>query len=273
MVKYLILGNGFIGNRLNDLLPASHLDDIRIKSVEDAERVIVNHVPKYIINCIGKTGRPNVDWCEDHKEETMFSNVVVPTMIAIACGRWGDAVKMVHIGSGCIYENTYGEKTEDDEPNFYGSFYSRTKIMAERALKEFDNVLQLRIRMPVDFLPDDRNLITKLVKFDNVIDFPNSVTTISTLVEAIGELCRLDKKGIFNVVEKGPITHPEILELYRNIIGDVEYDIISIKEMYKLVNAPRSNCILATRKLEREMKVYPVEKSISKCLKFMRGIK
>ena len=32
--------------------------------------------PTHIVNCAGLTGRPNVDWCEDHKDEVIRVNVV-----------------------------------------------------------------------------------------------------------------------------------------------------------------------------------------------------
>jgi dTDP-4-dehydrorhamnose reductase len=34
--------------------------------------------PDVVINAAGKTGKPNVDWCEDHKEETLRSNDTGP---------------------------------------------------------------------------------------------------------------------------------------------------------------------------------------------------
>jgi hypothetical protein len=39
--------------------------------------------------------------------------------------------------------------TEMDKPNFTGSYYSHTKAMVEDLLKQFPNVLTLRIRMPI----------------------------------------------------------------------------------------------------------------------------
>ena len=65
-------------------------------------------------------------------------------------------IHMTNIGTGCIFE--YDDKhlmnsgigfTEDDAPNFEGSFYSKTKCMLEKLLSCYPNVLNLRIRMPI----------------------------------------------------------------------------------------------------------------------------
>lgn len=154
MTNYLIFGNGFIGNRLANFLQDSTISYSRINTINDVSLQIKEHNPEIVINAIGKTGRPNIDWCEDHREETLFSNVTVPILIAEACKNAD--IRMVHIGSGCIYQTdgySYMGFSENDKPNFKNSFYSRTKIFAENILSEYENVLQLRIRMPIDDIP------------------------------------------------------------------------------------------------------------------------
>ena len=38
-----------------------------------------------LINCAGYVGKPNVDACEDHKEETIKGNVLLPSMLSDIC--------------------------------------------------------------------------------------------------------------------------------------------------------------------------------------------
>ena len=73
--KNLIFGNGYLGNRLGAYLKDSVVSSARINSLEDVEREIEKYNPDNIINCSGKTGRPNIDWCESNKAETHHSNV------------------------------------------------------------------------------------------------------------------------------------------------------------------------------------------------------
>ena len=144
MVKYLIFGKGYIGNKFHNFLEDSLISDKRINSAEDAEEEIKKYDPEVVINCIGRTGVPNVDWCEDHKIETVKGNITVPLMILEASQNLDKY--MVHIGSGCVYEGDNNGKgwSEDDEPNFGGSFYSRTKASSEKMINEFP-VLQLSL--------------------------------------------------------------------------------------------------------------------------------
>ena len=102
----------------------------RSSIVEDVRRVR----PSHVFNAAGVTGRPNVDWCETHKVETIRANVVGTLTLADVCKEQG--LIMVNFATGCIFE--YDEKhpqgsgvgfKEDDKPNFTGSFYSKTKAM------------------------------------------------------------------------------------------------------------------------------------------------
>jgi hypothetical protein len=73
-------------------------------------------------------------------------------------------------GTGCIfhYDDKFPEGSgkgfeEGDTPNFTGSYYSYTKAMVESLLKEYPNVLTLRVRMPIIAdLTYPRNFITKV---------------------------------------------------------------------------------------------------------------
>ena len=60
----LILGKGFIGKRLQEVLNCD-ISGRKIYSFKDAEKEINKYNPKIIINCIGYSGgKNNVDGCE-----------------------------------------------------------------------------------------------------------------------------------------------------------------------------------------------------------------
>ncbi len=117
-MKTLIFGNGFLGKQMAEYLDAE-LSSTRITSPEDIEASITQK-PDVIINAIAKTGRPNVDWCEDNKEETYFANVEVPKLLAAYADC--ECIRMVQFSNGCIYEGDKGGpgSTEDDQPNCGG---------------------------------------------------------------------------------------------------------------------------------------------------------
>jgi nucleoside-diphosphate-sugar epimerase len=91
--------------------------------------------PTHTIIAAGCTGRPNVDWCEDHKEQTIRSNVIGTLNVVDAC-----FLKRIHctvFATGCIYQYDDAHPwqgpgfTETDPANFFGSFYSMTKAHVE----------------------------------------------------------------------------------------------------------------------------------------------
>lgn len=79
---YLVLGGktGWIGGKLIDLLTEQkktfYVADSRTYNRQDVEAEFDKYRPTHVLNAAGVTGRPNVDWCEDHKEETIRTNVI-----------------------------------------------------------------------------------------------------------------------------------------------------------------------------------------------------
>lgn len=248
-MRCLVVGNGYLGKQFAEYFGATLLSR-KILCRYDISHALDLERPDFVINCAGKTGRPNIDWCEHNKEETFYSNVVLPSYILQACNI--HAAKMVHIGSGCVYQGDndgYGY-SEGVRPNYEDSYYSWTKVVSEKFLSDHD-VLQLRLRMPVNNKPDPRNLLTKLLGYKKVVLARNSITYIPDLLFAARSLMNKNASGIFNVVNKGSITHPEILETYRQASGkDISYECISPEELDAITLAPRSNCILSIKKLE-----------------------
>lgn len=204
--------------------------------------------PDVVVNFAGVRAYPNIDWCEDHKKETVAVNVGGAINVSLAAIESG--AYPIQISSGCIY---IGDKdvafTEEDEPNFFGSFYSRMRIVAQEALRELP-VLQIRIRMPISSHPNSRNLIDKLISYKKVISVPNSVTLIEDMFPAIEKLATIRPVGILNLVNDGYVEHKDILEAYKKIIDPThDYEVINIAELeHGIVKAKRSNCLLSNEK-------------------------
>lgn len=253
-MKYLIIGNGYIGRYLfKHLSPDSLIVQGYIDNMELLERLLIQEYPgSILINCAGKTGRPNIDWCEDHKEITFGSNVGLPIMIAETCKKLGKY--WVHIGSGCIYDGYDKFYTEEDAPNFFGSFYSRTKIWSQDILSGFDEPLILRIRMPIEENLEERNYISKIVKYAKegkpLLSTANSMTILSDMVRAIRFLTERGETGTFNLVNDGALSAKQVLEIYKKYREpNLKYDILPIDSVLKNLKAGRSNCVLSIEKL------------------------
>ena len=272
MVKILVFGpRGYIGKQLLEILPGATGSDADIADPSAVAAAFDAEKPDLIVNAAGKTGRPNIDWCEDNKMETVRGNVTGALVLLNACQQKG--VHFVHLSSGCIYQGDNGGKgfSEDDEPNFSGSFYSRTKVWSEAVLREFP-VLILRLRMP--FAPDmnDRNLIMKLRKYRTVLDVENSITYLPDFFTAARTLIERRKTGIYNIVNGGPISPYRIMELYRDIVDPSHtFSRLPKEDIGTVVKAPRSNCVLSTAKLQQEgIAMEPVENAVRIALESMK---
>lgn len=270
-MRTLILGRGFLGHRL-----ARELTDATLHAADIADEAAVRAAlaeakPEVVINAAGKTGRPNVDWCETHQLETARANVEGPLTLARMCAEVG--AHLVHLGSGCIFYGdspTPGGWREEDFAN-PTSFYSRTKYAADLVLSRLPNVAIARLRMPIDSAPDARNLITKLAKYTQVIDVENSVTFVSDLVHVVRELAARRATGVFHVTNPGALRHRDLLARYRELVDPSHrVELIEEAELVRrgLATKARSNCILASPRLkELGITMTPVDEALERTMR------
>jgi len=263
----LILGKGFIGNKLQEEFQADISQQI-FSCFTDAEKEIKRFNPGTIINCIGITGKNNVDDCELVKDDALMANTFVPIILGEVALRYG--IRLVHISSGCIYHYDYSKNIPLDEesiPDFFELFYSRTKIYSEQALETLSHkypILIVRIRIPLDNQPHPKNVLTKLINYKKVIDIPNSITYIPDFIKALKHLIEINVTGLFNVVNKGGLRYPELLDIYKKYVPDFKYEVIDLEKL----NLVRSNLILSTEKLEKTgFKVRNIHEVLEECVK------
>ncbi|KAF1002533.1 trifunctional UDP-glucose 4,6-dehydratase/UDP-4-keto-6-deoxy-D-glucose 3,5-epimerase/UDP-4-keto-L-rhamnose-reductase RHM1-like [Apium graveolens] len=263
-LKFLIYGRtGWIGGLLGELCEKQGIQyeygrgrlEYRSQLVSDLQIV----KPTHVFNAAGVTGRPNVDWCESHKTETIRTNVTGTLTLADVCREQG--LLMINFATGCIFEydaahpegSGIGFK-EEDTPNFHGSFYSKTKAMVEELLKDYDNVCTLRVRMPISSdLSNPRNFITKISRYNKVVNIPNSMTVLDELLPISIEMAKRNLKGIWNFTNPGVVSHNEILEMYKQYIDpSFKYSNFTLEEQAKVIVAARSNNEMDGSKLKTE---------------------
>jgi dTDP-4-dehydrorhamnose reductase len=247
MPRILIFGNGFIGSKLAKELGAEIADRV-INSFSDAQSEFDKYSPDIIINCIGYTGKSNVDDCEKDIDKTLSANSFVPIILAELALR--NRVKLIHISSGCIFHYDYDKSkpiTEDKVPDFFDLFYSRSKIYSERALEVLsreNDILILRIRIPLDDRSSRKNILDKLLGFGKVIKTPNTVTYLPDFISAIKHLIKVNAKGIYNTVNRGGLEYSELMEVYKKYVPDFKYEVINDLSLV------RTNLLMSTDKLE-----------------------
>ncbi|CAL9092596.1 RmlD substrate binding domain [Musa troglodytarum] len=276
-LKFLIYGRtGWIGGLLGGLCTERGIPfvygDGRLENRAQLEADIAAASPTHVFNAAGVTGRPNVDWCETHRVETIRANVVGTLTLADVCRERG--LILVNYATGCIFEydgahpldSGVGFK-EEDTPNFVGSFYSKTKAMVEELLKNYENVCTLRVRMPISSdLLNPRNFITKITRYEKVVNIPNSMTILDELLPISIEMAKRNLTGIWNFTNPGVVSHNEILEMYREYIDPkFTWKNFNLEEQAKVIVAPRSNNELDTTKLKGEFpELLPIKESLIK---------
>ncbi|PIR49627.1 hypothetical protein COU79_03850, partial [Candidatus Peregrinibacteria bacterium CG10_big_fil_rev_8_21_14_0_10_54_7] len=260
-MKILVFGGkGYMGQEFLRLFPNAVAPSVDIADCNAVAEALDAQKPDVVINAAGKTGRPNIDWCEDHKEETVRANITGPLVLLDECAKRG--IYWVHLGSGCVYQGDNGGKgfSEEDAPNFRGSFYSRTKAACDEILKEFPalpdgtgGVLILRLRMPFDGSLHERNLISKLSKYSRVLDTENSLTYLPDFFAAAKVLIERGKTGMYHVVNPGVMSLYRIMELYKEFVNPKHtFERLTLGELSQVTKAGRSNCVLTNAKLLSE---------------------
>jgi dTDP-4-dehydrorhamnose reductase len=282
MSNVLILGAGYVGTELFCHSAKEHIN-YYLKSKKDLDytnnlelrKFILNNDISYVVNCSGFTGRPNVDEGEIKKKECWYLNVILPLKISKICKDIG--INYIHISSGCIYSGYEKEFTEHDEPNFglydHSSFYSKSKHAFE-ILNDYG--CTIRVRMPFSDDLNERSYITKILKYDNLVNFKNSKTYIPDLCNFIEYIITKNIStssiGVINFV------NPEA--------QDAEF-VTGIMKAYNLENknwkfvdieginitAPRSNCVLSIDKLKTLFPDFEIQTEGSAIHKALKGVK
>jgi 3,5-epimerase/4-reductase len=248
-----IYGHGYIGNAIADYLESQ---GEKVYRAHHGDWSVIES--NAIIDAAGYTGTPNVDACEIHKEECIRGNIIWPVELE----RRKKFIPIIHISSGCVY-NGYKEGgwTEEDEPNFKGSFYSLTKVIEQEELDLEYNYL-LRIRMPFGRLDHPKNLLTKFRDYPKIIDGWNSLTCVEDLARVVQFFIRqLPPPGIYNVCNTGDVLNREII--YR--MG-LTKEWFTQEEFDKSVVAPRSFCTLNTDKLTNIFPMRSVVDALADCI-------
>lgn len=104
--------------------------------------------------------------------------------------------------------------------------------------------------MPISDDLSSRNFITKIVKYDRVVNVPNSMTVLTELLPISLTMAERGLTGIYNFCNPGAISHNEVLDLYKKYIDPTyTYSNFTLEEQDKILKAGRSNNTLDHTKL------------------------
>ena len=282
-MKILVYGHaGWIGTQFTELLQqekAKEIDaldfvlgnarvDDTLLLCKELDKVSPSHVISFIgrtHGTIGATKYTTIDYLEQPGKlvENVKDNLFSPISLALACKERN--IHYTYLGTGCIFnyknmeaatgETGEGEKgfEEDDIPNFFGSGYSVVKGFTDRLMHQLsENVLNLRIRMPIVATECPRNFITKIVNYSKVCSVPNSMSVLDELLPIVIKMLKTRIVGTVNLTNPGVISHNEILEMYqKHVDPHFTWNNFSVEEQRKILACDRSNNYLDTYILEK----------------------
>jgi len=281
-MKVLVLGDkGWIGSMMTKLLEKQNVHyittDIRPEQKESFENFIISEQPTHVMSFIGRTHGSidnktytTIDYLEQEGKirENVRDNLFSPIVVALLCKKYN--IHYTYLGTGCIFKfddnHPFGKEingfTENDTPNFFGSSYSVVKGYTDEIMHLLeDNVLNIRIRMPITSKDEPRNFISKILKYEHVCSVPNSMTVLDELLPYVLDMAiNKNLTGTINLTNPGLISHNEILEMYKeNVDPTFEWKNFSQEEQLKILDADRSNNYLDTSLLQT---LYPNVKTI-----------
>ena len=277
-MKLLVFGHkGWIGQQFINLLNKSEINFVttntRADNLKGISEDLYNYTPTHVVSFIGRThgeGYSTIDYLEqkDKLVENIRDNLYSPFLLAELCRKQN--IHYTYLGTGCIFKYDGDHKfTEYDEPNFFGSSYSVVKGFTDRMMNNFDNVLNVRIRMPIVSEYHSRNFITKITSYDKICSIPNSMTVLDELLPYLLKLMEFEAKGTINLCNPGTISHNEILDMYRELVDpSFEYENFTQEEQLKILKADRSNNELDTTRLTTLFpEIKHIKDAVRDCLK------
>ncbi|KAE8379694.1 hypothetical protein BDV26DRAFT_280166 [Aspergillus bertholletiae] len=259
------IGNGWISGLVQgELLKDGDYYEVSPVRIENREAVLseLDRVqPTRVINTAGVRGFPNIDWCEDHKDVVIRSNVIGAANLIDCCFLRG--VHITHFASACIYDQDKAHPldgsgfTEEEPPNYGASFYSYSKLVSEQAIKSYPNVLILRLRNPLAADLHPMNFTTRLLRYEKIVNIPNSGTIMTNMMPAAILLSKHRETGIYNFINPGTFTHNEVMELTKKYIRpSLSWTNFSLEEQRQVLKAPRTNAKLDASKLVKTLAGY-----------------
>ena len=273
-MKIAVFGsNGFLGKKIckvmaeagHEVCGSSVSDDdaeecfkADITDSTDVRKFFDKHSPDVAVNCAAIT---DVDWCEEHPEESMKVNFLGVKNLADAC-RESNA-KFIHFSSGFVFDGSEGCASEEGNPRKAINKYGEHKLLAEeyieKNLKDF-LILRTIVLYGCNDKTDKINFVSWVLgklkegKQFNVVDdqFTNP-TLIDDVANAVRELLEKNCKGIFHAVGEECLSRFEFAKI---IAAEFGFDAglispISSKELSQKAARPKHLCI-GTGKIRKE---------------------
>ena len=148
MAKILIIGNGFLGEKLHNVVIKNKIsveisdykkNGIDVTNISSINKFFEIHCPEIVVNCSAVS---RVDECEKNPKHALNVNAYGAENVAKACKKYN--AKLIHISTDSVFNGKKGMYTESDKLEPINE-YSRTKKIGEELVrKTLDNHIIIR---------------------------------------------------------------------------------------------------------------------------------
>jgi dTDP-4-dehydrorhamnose reductase len=242
---YLVIGaTGYLGQNCVKYLKLSGKTVLesrsRLENTDDISDEIRRSRAKYVICAAGISGRPTIDWCETHEDETRKTNFIDILNLMEAC----KGVHLTIFGSGSIYSGKKNCYNEYDPPDYTDKVYSKYRVLLEKHL--VPEVLYLRIMYPCTFDSNPKCFYNKMLQRKSSVHSARvSITSVPDLFPFISELVENKCRGIYNFVVDGSVLLGELVNA-ASASSDVSrgnYE-LSVEKLKKVISVPTIEQVL-----------------------------
>jgi len=269
-MNILIIGKGQVGTILVEALKDHSVTLWQHNLIDLTRDELAKLSPDVVINAAGKT---ELLWCETHAREAFHSNVEAPIAAYRAVRSLNDKTFFIHFSSGCIWDGPYrsdGKPFEPYDPPIPAAFYSWTKAACDAMLLDEDpnRVAILRPRQVFSPIESPRNTLMKLVRYEKLIDTPNSMTSAETIVKMVRYLLNAtsDRAGIWNVYDKGVTSPFHVGELLAEAKLRPMPTAFTKAELDSFHKPKRVDTVLYDERFERLIQPEPLEDMLKKAI-------
>jgi len=251
---YLVLGaHGFLGQEVVKALRTAGR-----KVLASGRGVLLDHQEaicdmltrsraKYVVCAAGISGKPTIQWSEDHEPETFETNLLDVCNLIRLCRDRGR--HLTYLGSGLVYSSisavklvsdgkraetvaataaaaastttiysdvsTMAPRTEQEQPDLVAKVYCRYRVMLEDIIRRVypTDLLYLRLIYPCTFDGHPKCFFQKMLgRTSNVNNVAVSLTVVPDLFPLLPMLIEEKRAtGILNFVSPGAIELPALL--------------------------------------------------------------
>ena len=259
---FLIIGsNGLLGSSIVKILKKNNNSfltvarknsnfNLDLKNFNKLKKFFLKNRFKIVINCAGKI---NINFCEKKFNDSVIINSTLVKFLSNMSQIYN--FKFVQISTDHVYKGKRLKLNSETSKIFAINKYAKTKIIAEKYLKNLKNFLIVR----TNFTGKKKNTfidwLVKSIKSNKTIylfnDMYTSTLDVKTCAEIIIELALLKSKGIYNLGTRNMLSKEKFaVNLSKILKRRLEYKSVSC-DMQQISRG--KNLGLNVKKIEKKL--------------------